>query len=214
MLPVALLATSLPPVCAAENKARLVNRGGTLYSEAPLAAENVTAHDVSATKVTAGEAITIGNVTLDEDTLRMLIQGTTTTTPQVSGSSGTCGALNCSAYAVCEDNKHCVCAPGYRGSGTACEMINPCVEDTHNCRRDGSEVCLLTAPGANRCACAVGFAPDATSNDVCVVQTVFTDGRLLKVYETSDITYLFRAPLDAEDRFGRSIANIGDLDGE
>ncbi len=215
MGPLSVLLMMATCVLGAGSEAVIVNRDGTLHSQAPFAAHNISAHDVSATTVTAKTTLMVGNTTLDEATLRafhVLLQGYTTT---ITATQGTCGVQNCSVHAVCNDSIQCVCLPGYRGNGTVCEMINACGEDTHECSRDGSELCLMTAPGAYRCACAVGYAPDtATTNHVCVVKTVRSDGRLLKVHETSDSTHLLGAELDEDDYFGSAVAHLGDLDGE
>ncbi len=208
-------------VCAADGSGtELWNEDGTLVCGAPFSVDNLTAstlasNSVAATHMTtqdvsthtlSASTLTIDGMVLDEDTLRALLARTV--------SSSTCGKRNCSEHAVCEDGKRCVCLPGYRGSGTTCDVINPCADDTHGCVRDGSVVCALKAVATYVCSCAPGYAPMSIHSDTCVPNAVQSDGSVHRVHEISDNTYLLHSSLDINGFFGSSVANIGDLNGE
>ncbi len=212
-MPVALHSTSLPLLvllitvslayhsvvhAVEEEEVALRNDNGVLHSATAFSTPRLSA-----------STLTLGNTTLDGATLKALLQSAQQMTTAVGVA---CGLYTCSVHAHCESDTVCVCSPGYRGSGTACSAINPCVESTHSCKSDGSEACLLTQPGVFQCVCGDGYVRESSAVGAACVKT--TTGRLLNVREISGSTYLLPFELDHKDQFGASVAGIGDLDGE
>uniref|UniRef100_A0A3Q4I1D9 Stabilin 2 n=1 Tax=Neolamprologus brichardi TaxID=32507 RepID=A0A3Q4I1D9_NEOBR len=57
----------------------------------------------------------------------------------------------------------CICAAGFKGNGTFCQAIDPCVVDNGGCSLYA--LCKRTRPGRRDCVCNAGYAGDGL---VCV----------------------------------------------
>ncbi|XP_062863681.1 stabilin-2 [Trichomycterus rosablanca] len=72
-----------------------------------------------------------------------------------------CAALNCGPNALCFEDisvrkLSCKCKPGYRGDGTQCTSINPCLRKV--CHEKA--LCVHTGPNQHTCTCTEGYEGD------------------------------------------------------
>ncbi|XP_047431437.1 stabilin-2 isoform X2 [Mugil cephalus] len=77
-----------------------------------------------------------------------------------------CGSVKCHSSANCviqPDGPQCVCAAGFKGNGTNCQAVDPCLVEHGGCSLFA--VCKRTRPGRRECVCSVGFSGDGL---VCV----------------------------------------------
>ena len=99
----------------------------------------------------------------------------------------------CAAESDCFNNSgsyECVCKEGYTGDGrtdgAGCSNINECTEGGHNCKEDGTTVCI-DLEGSFMCQCNAGYCdiqgdgedPEqqiCTDCDECTLETHFCNG--------------------------------------
>ncbi|KAM4569636.1 stabilin-2 [Odontesthes bonariensis] len=77
-----------------------------------------------------------------------------------------CGSVKCHSSANCvtrTSGPRCLCAAGFKGNGTVCEAVDPCLVDKGGCGLYA--VCKRTRPGRRDCVCNKGYAGDGL---VCV----------------------------------------------
>ncbi|XP_026003013.1 stabilin-2 [Astatotilapia calliptera] len=77
-----------------------------------------------------------------------------------------CGSVRCHGSANCvtgSSGPQCICAAGFKGNGTFCQAIDPCVVDNGGCSLYA--LCKRTRPGRRDCVCNAGYAGDGL---VCV----------------------------------------------
>ncbi|KAM9705237.1 stabilin-2-like [Menidia menidia] len=77
-----------------------------------------------------------------------------------------CGSVKCHSSANCvirTSGPECLCAAGFKGNGSFCEAVDPCLLDNGSCSQYA--VCKRTRPGRRDCVCNRGYAGDGL---VCV----------------------------------------------
>ncbi|KAM9327686.1 stabilin-2 isoform 2-T2 [Pholidichthys leucotaenia] len=83
-----------------------------------------------------------------------------------SESDELCGGLKCHSSANCVSrlsSPSCHCAAGFKGNGTFCQAVDPCLSDNGGCSQYA--VCKRTRPGHRDCVCNSGYSGDGL---VCV----------------------------------------------
>ncbi|CAN9508355.1 unnamed protein product [Ophioblennius macclurei] len=77
-----------------------------------------------------------------------------------------CGSAKCHSSANCvipPSGPICLCAAGFKGNGTYCAAVDPCLVDNGGCSKFA--VCKRTRPGLRDCVCNRGYLGDGL---VCV----------------------------------------------